>query len=376
MTNFPGATRLAETTDIAIDRFERYVIAQLLSPHRVLSTSYVNGGQQDGVRFIVNHQSCEAAGHLERYDRIHGMGQAAYHESVCQELELSAAESAVLGTAANMQYTAVATEVFEEFQVLAAATAGVGGNAGRAGDPARWVERDGKCEMLPQVGTINVLLFFSHTLSPAALTRAVATMTEGKAAVLQELAIRSRISSGLATGTGTDQYALATPLAKSELHWAGKHCKLGEMTGLATMASIREALRWQNGLEQSRTRSIGVALERFGLSEEELRKRLAEELTEEELPLFTRNFDAIVHDPQVAGCGFAIATVADRLNYGTLPESAARDLILNQCALLASGLAAKPEAYPSLRDQLLQTDADLPAQVVQALILGMREKWC
>ena len=40
-------------------RFGRYLVVELLAPHRVLSTSAVGGGQRDDVRFLVNHQSCE-----------------------------------------------------------------------------------------------------------------------------------------------------------------------------------------------------------------------------------------------------------------------------------------------------------------------------
>ena len=43
-------------------RLGRYVVVELLAPHRVLSTSAVGGGQRDDLRFLVNHQSCEAQG--------------------------------------------------------------------------------------------------------------------------------------------------------------------------------------------------------------------------------------------------------------------------------------------------------------------------
>jgi hypothetical protein len=43
----------------AISRFGRFVVAELLVAHRVLSTSSVAGGQTESVRYLVNHQICE-----------------------------------------------------------------------------------------------------------------------------------------------------------------------------------------------------------------------------------------------------------------------------------------------------------------------------
>ena len=161
-------------------------------------------------------------------------------------------------------------------------TAGVQGNAGRAGDGTKWHEgRDGWKPVHAQGGTINTIVLFNWPLLPGALARAVATMTEAKTAVLQELAVSSRYSPHLATGTGTDQYCLAAPLDGSlrPKTWTGKHCKLGEILALAVMDATREALRWQNGLEPSRTRNLAHALHRFGVTEEALRAAVSERLS-------------------------------------------------------------------------------------------------
>ena len=50
------------------------------------------------------------------------------------------------------------------------------------------------------------MLFINRPLTPAALARVVVTMTEGKTAALQRLAVPSKLHIDLATGTGTDQY--------------------------------------------------------------------------------------------------------------------------------------------------------------------------
>ena len=65
--------------------------------------------------------------------------------------------------------------------------------------------------------------------------------------------------------------------------------KLGELIGGAVRDAILEALRWQNGLEPSYTRSIFAALGRFGLREEKFFDQIAPLLTESDLELLGRN---------------------------------------------------------------------------------------
>ena len=58
------------------------------------------------------------------------------------------------------------------------------------------------------------MLLVNRPLTPAALARAVVTMTEGKSAALQRLAVPSKLHVDLATGTGTDQYCIAAPVVR------------------------------------------------------------------------------------------------------------------------------------------------------------------
>ena len=96
--------------------------------------------------------------------------------------------------------------------VTAAVTAGVEGNATAAGEPATWRETERACRRCPvYAGTINTMLLVNRPLTPGALARAVVTMTEGKSAALQRLAVPSRLHVDLATGTGTDQFCIAAP---------------------------------------------------------------------------------------------------------------------------------------------------------------------
>lgn len=388
---------LAENGVFTLTRAGRFLAAGLKGPHLVLSTSQVNGGEQKHLGYLLNHQSCEGKGHMGRHHDLAVTDREAYHRATCAEAGLPPESTALMGTAADMQNAAVAKRSFEDISVCAAVTAGVQGNAGRAGDEARWHEGAAGWQPVHALGgTINTLVLFDGPLLPGALARAVATMTEAKSAVLQELAVPSRSSPSsfhLATGTGTDQFCLAAPLDSSRRPktWTGKHGKLGEILALCVMDATREALRWQNGLEPSRTRHLAHALGRFGVAEEALRAALAERLSEPDFRIVSDNFNALLHEPQVAAAAYALAAVMDRIAFGVLPPAAAAESLLNQAALLAAALSAKPADFAAYRAALASGAArdalqaagraaagerpDLLPLVSRALALGWSAKW-
>ena len=390
---------LLSTPFAAGARRGRHVIVTLRAPASVLSTCHVNGGLRRDITHLVNHQSCEPVRHQERFELIVGMGQGAYHGHVCTELGLDPARTAVAGTAAAMQYTGMVTHRWEDLSVIALVTAGVTGNAGCAGDPADYDERDGAWVRTTGTagaaatggkigGTINTLLLLSSPLTDSALSRAVVTMTEAKTSALVELAVGSRRSMSLATGTGTDQYAIAAPQAGGPLRsWTGKHTKAGELIGRAVKEATLEALRWQNGLERSYTRSIFHALGRFGLTEEAFKLAQKALLTEREFQFLVDNRDPVIHEPQLSAASYAFAAVLDRALAGTVGASAALEALVNQAALMGAGLAARPGEFASFRAELAAKalpgpEAEPRVLVVaavdlanRAIALGWRRKW-
>lgn len=394
---------LFQSDSAAVRRQGRFLIAALLRPHRVFSTSHVLGGQQEGLTHLANHQSCEGSGHLGREDILHKHSPREYHAVACSEAGLPPESTALMGTAASMDYVALATESWEDLSVTALLTGGVRGNAARAGDPARWHESDGKwvaaqakegppdrLEAQPALepGTINALLLFNRPLSPAAMMRAAICLAEAKAAVLQELAVPSLQSAETATGTGTDQFLLAAPMAQpgeSEITWSGHHTKTGEITAKAMMKALRETLRWQNGLEPSLTRNLAWAGRPFGLTEAFLRETLPTLLPPASAELLRRNFEALLHHPRAAAQIYALRSLEERLRYGTLPASLLPELRLDQALLLVHYLATRsgaPEGE-SAREaseadwwRELTPLADQPQSLIlKALALGFAAKW-
>ena len=383
-----------------VRRAGRFVVVELDGPHRVLSTSARTGGEALGVRLLVNHQSCEGAGHEARAHLMLDEGPERYHDRVCAEIGAVPSSTATMGTAANMHYVAIARERDADVEAAAIVTAGVHSNATCAGDPARWRESAGGVVRADAVaGTINTMLVVSRPLTAPALARAVMTMTEAKSAALARLAIPSGASADLATGTGTDQYCVAAPLDDGDDDAAGvrpltstsPHMKLGEIIGVAVRRATLEALRWQNGLEASYTRGVCHALGRYGVTEAALMAAVAPELDATALELLRRNQRAVLMEPLVTAAAYSMASVIDRVRYGTLPASVAVDALVQQAATLAISLAAAPSRWSEFRVRLHRAaliDAaaghagrdeaaslDPLPLVAAALALGWREKW-
>ena len=363
---------------VTLRRSGRFFVADLHEPHRVLSTSARHGGQVDYVRYLVNHQSCEGAGHLDRHQVIVEQGQDAYHGQVCAEIALPPDETAVMGTAANMNYTAIVTEADEGLEITAAVTAGVDGNATCAGEPAAWRETEAGTQKVPaHAGTINAMLLINRSMTPGTLARAVVTMTEGKTAALQRLAVPSKRHVDLATGTGTDQYCLAAPLAVGKpLTSASPHVKLGELIGLSMRKATMEALRWQSGLEMSYTRGVVHALGRYGIREATLFDEIAPFLDASQLELLRKNVKSALYEPMVGASAHALSTVCDRVRHGTIPDSVGPDAMTQHAAMLAANLAAQPHRWLEFRERLRgYAAADPKPLILAALALGWAEKW-
>jgi adenosylcobinamide amidohydrolase len=304
------------------------------------------------------------------------VGPAGAHEEVCAELGLPEKQTATMGTAANVQYTALASEQYDGIEVTVFATAGVYGNAATAGDPAIWHETaEGWKRAGEPVGTINLIVLCSVPLAPGALARAAITVTEGKSAALTRLAVGSRYSPDAATGTGTDQMCIAAPLTEGarEYSGTGPHSKLGELLGVASRNAVLEALRWQNGLEPSYTRSLAHALGRFGLTESVLRERISAQLAESDAALLAANWMAVLHEPLASAHAYAAASVLDRLRYGTLSAEVAEEAIRTQAAGLASAMAARVELWHHFYERL--TPRPPLEMIVHAIALGWEHKW-
>lgn len=361
-----------------IDQEGRFLIVSLLKPHLILSTSPTNGGFAHSATHIVNHQSCESSKHKVG-EKIMAMGQEHYHQLVCEEMHLDVKTTVLMGTAANMHNLGQNVQRFNDIEVLAIVTAGVESNAGKAGDPGHWDEKEGNWyNVLTEGGTINTILLINKPFTEAAMVKASMMATEGKSAALNELAISSRYSRGLATGTGTDQLSIASIASskgdETEMKtWSGHHTKIGELIGSSVKLATIEALMWQNGLDISRTRHISHALGRFGYDEKHIIQKLKSLLSSEDYELFLNNQKSVFYEAGVSASAFALAAVLDRKEYGGLPKIYCDVAILHQCSILASSLSKKRDLFNEFYQLLKEAKSEDP--ILKAIALGWQYKW-
>jgi adenosylcobinamide amidohydrolase len=285
-----------------------------------------------------------------------------------------------------MRYAAIEEAHFRELTVVAVCAGGVETNAGRAGDPATVYEWNGSFQKVSRNepaphGTINILLFINHELTPGAMVCAVMMATEAKTAALQELAVSSRYSSGLATGTGTDQIGIAARLHSGALlTGAGKHCVLGELIGKTVQQAIFEALKLQNALTPESQRSSVRHLERFGATSEELMEMISAQLNTEDARLLRQNFSEVERDPLVVAAVAALTHLHDNVSWGLLPAGCLPELCATYGAQLASAVSGNYLWLPHYRETLApagcsMSNDDLLRLVARAIALGFHDKW-
>lgn len=372
--------------DVELHREEKAVHVKFAGPCRVASTCPGNGGVRDDILVVFNQQSCEPKGHHSPGLKSAGTAPESHHRDTCERLGFPPGQSVSLGTAANMNNLGRAAERFEDLEVVGLATGGVETNAGRAGDPAGHHERDGRTlkveadEDIPH-GTINTIVLINRTLTKGASVRAVMMATEAKTAVLQELAVNSRYSEGLATGTGTDQIAVASRLGDEHpLRYAGKHCKLGELIARAVQGAIRETLLLQNGLTPQRRCSVLGHLDRFGLDREGMVREVARWLNEQQARLFTDNIQPLDNDPATVAAVAALVHLRDKLAWGILPQGCLPEILAGQAAQVAAAVSGKFDRLATYREALAghareEQIAGIARFALRALALGFRDKW-
>jgi len=370
---------------IEVHRSEKIIVVKFLTPHRVISTCRAGGGLRDDLDLIFNHQSCEPIGHMRKTHTQAVRDPAAYMQIICLQNGISE-NCASLGTAANMNCAAIKSETFRDLEVVTVCTGGVETNAGRAGDPASLYEMDGKFESAgieakEPCGTINIILCINQELTQGAMVRAVMMATESKTAALQDLNVNSCYSDGLATGTGTDQIAVASRLTgKTPLTGAGKHAKLGELIGRSVKMAVAGTLELQNGMTPLSRRSVLVHLERFGTDEKGIEEGISIFLSKEQALLLSNNFDCIDSDPITVAAAAALVHMRDKFIQGILPETCLGEIFTTYGAHLAAAVSGKYDRFILYKAKLPSEKIRLEKSVFLDFVcccmaMGFEEKW-
>lgn len=247
-----------------VHMYNRCLVVQFEGKRKVMSTSMHNGGYREDLTAIFNHDVNPGPGRLCEYCKPGN--EELIKRFIVDELGLDYETVAYMATIVSMDNASIKSERYEELSVTAIATASLEVNGGRVGEKATCHERYGQSISL-RPGTINIMVFVNADMTPGCMARSIVTATEGKTAALQELIANSLNSSGIATGSGTDNIMIiANAESDNTLTYAGKHGKLGELIGKLVMSAVKESLKKHMGLSTCSQHSILARLKRYGIT--------------------------------------------------------------------------------------------------------------
>ena len=300
-------------------RQDRLLVLLLPPGRNTLVSSWMNGGYREDIRAIFNSQSHDGIHDLMKVENY-----TMYLRYLAERAGLDPEHTSGLGTAVHMDNAVVVTHRYNATEVTAIVTAGVEGNGGRAGDPASYNEVRG---FEPVGGTIVTMLMVNGDLPKHTMARAIMTATEAKTCALQQLMAPSRYSTGIATGSGTDQIAVISNRDSSNrLTDAGKHSKLGELIGRTVTEATLQALDRHGGLNPLSQRDIMVRLKRYRISEKDIWKAaqsLPGTCGEQEFYEYLR---ALSKRPDAVAAVGSILHIQDEISWGLIPEDVGRRL--------------------------------------------------
>ena len=346
------------TGDIAY-RYDKSIVLVFSGRRKVLSTSLYNGGYHEDFEAVFNRDMTQGSGMpCESF-------APTYVESmkiVAERLGLAPELTSGMGTAAHMENASIVSRSYKELTVTAIVTGGVETNGGRVGDPASYYKTaEKKC------GTINIMLVIDADLPPGILARALVTCTEAKTAALQELMAPSRYSTGLATGSGTDQ-TIVVANSESPLFFegAGKHSKLGELIGLAVMAAVKEALKKQSGLTPAQQHDLLRRLRRFGVTEEALWQRYKEEVGDDALikAQFIAALEKMIAVPALFPLGVLFIHLYDEHLWGLLEKGETWEAAEKLLKEMAAALRLKTQEGVLMQEGYMESLAMLLVRAV------------
>lgn len=296
----------------SVFRHGRALVVQLPEGRSTLITSWLNGGYREDLKAVFNNQTMDDVhGHM-RIDEY-----SLYLKVMAERLGLDPERTSGLSTAVHMDNASIVTKSYQSTTVTAIVTAGVEGNGGRAGDPASYNEVRG---VEPIGGTIVTMLLIGGDMPKHAMARAIMTATEAKSCALQQLMARSRYSTGIATGSGTDQIAIITDRGSSNrLTDAGKHSKLGELIGQSVIEATTAALNKHGGMNPISQRDALVRLKRYHIDESDCWKAYTQLPGSMEEADFRSSLRKLAKRPELVAAVGSILHIADEVSWGLIP---------------------------------------------------------
>ncbi len=214
----------------SLEHTNSFVHLHFNKPVRMLSSAILNGGFQQADHFVNLRVDANFKGETNFENprtTLTDLANLNHWQGTCVGMM----------TAANMSSLAQSEQKADDIWIRAFVTAGLS-NARCAGDIADYQKM---IAIPPKTGTINILVLTNACLTDNAMVECIMMITEAKAACLQQLKEKSRVSNRIATGTGTDSTAIASGDAAT-IEYCGKHTLFGELLAKAVIEALQQSL--------------------------------------------------------------------------------------------------------------------------------------
>lgn len=213
---------------------ETEIVINFVDSRTVLCTSPLGGGIRRDLTGVYNH--CDK-NYKTGECNMKGKTYLEHLQVVAKDMGLDPKETAGLSTACPMEAVEMRKGTACGIPITAIVTGGIDKNGRCAGDKADMWEEEGvyqivqsKEKVIPESGTINIILHVDADLTDGALAGALMVATEAKAATIRDAELKSVYSDKIATGSGTDGVIIiANPNAERKITQVRTDTILGQV---------------------------------------------------------------------------------------------------------------------------------------------------
>lgn len=216
-----------------VEHNAKFVHVEFCKPVKILSSAILNGGFQTASHFL----NAKVASNFNKNKPEFEKPEISLSKLATNNLWQGVCVGMM--TAAEMKTFCRLRVEKQGIWIEAMVTAGTS-NARRAGDPADYQFMNETCK---KTGTINILVLTNARLTQSAMAECIMMIAEAKAVCMQDLNVKSKITSRIASGTGTDSAAIACGDSGPQIQYCGKHVLFGELLANLVKDAIRASLQ-------------------------------------------------------------------------------------------------------------------------------------
>lgn len=165
---------------------------------------------------------------------------------------------------------------------------------------------------------VSVVLMVGAELPQASMARAAITVTEAITCSFQQLMVGNLHSKDIESGSDSVCVTVLSDIdCGNRLYSTGKHSKLGELIGKASISAVTSSMNL-NGTTVDSQAQILKRLERFGVTEDSFRDSV-EKFGKTADKMFWKRLGDISLDSYTGACVSSVIQIVDEISWGLIP---------------------------------------------------------